>query len=159
MKRVFLLFFIVLMLSACSSQRPTENIEPVWSSGILEAEYGGIGYSAEVSFSENELIALFSKPVSLEGLTVKITNGSTEVMIDGLSLNYDNTMYGFLDDFYNAVRVSELTEIEYEKRDDTYISEFTSDNQTCTVILNKKDNSVIRFEMPGCSYICDKRGE
>lgn len=147
MKRFLVSLLVLFSLTSCNFNASSKMITPLWTKGIITAEYQNSAYRAEVSFNENELTFDFVEPHFLKDVSFSVKENSVVLLNDNLSLNYDY-LKGFMTEFYDAVRNLNYQELQYFSQDDSYISEFTADNKLCKIVIDKKTNNVIRFEMP-----------
>lgn len=152
MRKVIILFLIIIILTSCASDDLSENVIPVWCDGVLVAEFENVKYYTSVSFNENEVIMHFTEPSFLKDVSVKINGDSFAVAVDELSLEYNNSINSVLTEFYNATQIACKQPIVYSVQDDVLVSEFLSDGNQCRIILNKNDKKVILFEMTNCTY-------
>lgn len=151
MKRFLISLLVLFSLTSCNFNASSKMITPLWTKGIITAEYEDSAYRAEVIFNENELTFDFVEPHFLNDVSFSVKENSVVLLNDNLSLNYDN-LKGFMTEFYNVVRNLNYQELQYSSQDDSYISEFTAGNKLCEIVIDKKTNNVIRFEMPYCVF-------
>lgn len=151
MKRFLISLLVLFSLTSCNFNTSSEKITHLWTKGIITAEYENSAYRAEVNFNANELTFDFVEPHFLNDVSFRVNENSVVLLNDNLSLNYDH-LKGFMTEFYSVVRNLNYQELQYSSQDDSYISEFTADNKLCKIVIDKKTNNVIHFEMPYCVF-------
>ncbi len=147
MKRLLLIFCIMLLLPSCSVSPEDSVSYPLNFCGSYHTQLQDNDFSFDIiSVNEKGAVVKFTEPDFLNDYQFTFSSEAVSISGSELKLNYDVITTPF-DDFYKLIKAVEDQELSFLSRDNLLVSDVKVGESVGSLYINPTDSAVVKIEI------------